>query len=413
MSEREEAPARRDEPLPEGEERAPPGTRTMALVRWAIVALMAALAAGSWIYLAADAGGTGDDSRWQCPMHPRIATAHRGECPICGMDLVPVAAASAGTPARAAPADGGFLCPMHLQVGSADPEARCPDCGMKLWERERALAWARQHEPLPDSTESAAGVPGLAPVEIAADRVQLSGMRTAVAARETLAPVIRTAGFVAASETAVVSVTTRFAGWVETLGSAQTGQLVRKGDVLATLYSPDLAAVQQAYLNALRWTEGPTATGRPSSVTDLERDARARLEQLGVSPEDVALLASTGKPLREVSVRAPARGHITRRTAVRGLYVAPGTELFQIADLGTVWVLADVYESEIGRVRVGQAAAFETTAWPGERFTGKVAFVSPALSTSPTFWLVERSSFEAASVTDRIAFATLAAMGTT
>jgi Cu(I)/Ag(I) efflux system membrane fusion protein len=84
--------------------------------------------------------------------------------------------------------------------------------------------------------------------------------------------------------------------------------------------------------------------------------------------------------MREMNVRAPARGYITRRTAIQGLYVSPGTELFQIADLSSVWVLADVYEGEIGRVRVGQRGVFETSAYPGERFEGKVTFLYPTLT---------------------------------
>jgi Cu(I)/Ag(I) efflux system membrane fusion protein len=134
------------------------------------------------------------------------------------------------------------------------------------------------------------------------------------------------------------------------------------------------------FLNAIRWSETPTTTGRPTSVTDLERDARARLELLGVSPQDIDAIGRTGKPMREMNVRAPARGYITRRTAIQGLYVSPGTELFQIADLSSVWVLADVYEGEIGRVRVGQRGVFETSAYPGERFEGKVTFLYPTLT---------------------------------
>lgn len=226
-----------------------------------------------------------------------------------------------------------------------------------------------------------AAVPGLAPVELTADRIQLSGVRTAPATREPLASSIRTAGFVTADETRLVSVTVRYSGWIESLGKAQTGQLVAKGEVLASVYSPEIVTAEQGFLNVVRWSAGSPGGPLPGNPSDLERDARARLDVLGVAQEDVDAMAKSGKVPRTVNVRAPAAGHITRRSAIQGLYVTPGAELFQIADLSRVWVLADVYESEIGRVKVGQRAVFETSAWPGERFAGRVGFVYPAVNT--------------------------------
>jgi Cu(I)/Ag(I) efflux system membrane fusion protein len=412
-----------DEPLPEGEEHAPPGTHTMAIVRWALVALMALAALGAWVYFASESGLVQSEQRYHCPMHPQIVTTHRGECPICGMDLVPVPAgagkgepkpAAAGAGAAVVPAGAEarplYTCPMHPAFVTPDPKGRCPDCGMKVVAKPgAAIAGAASGQALytcpmhpafvsPDpkarcpecgmklvprtapAAPPATAVPGLAPVELSADRVQLSGIKTAVASRELLASTVKTPGFVTADERRVVSVTTRYSGWIEAVAGAQTGQLVAKGEVLATVYSPDLLNAQQVFLNAIRWTEGPTVTARPSTVNDLERDARARLELLGVSPQDLDTIAKTGKPMREMNVRSPARGYITRRSAIQGLYVSPGTELFQIADLSSVWVMADVYESEIGRVRVGQRAVFESSAYPGERFVGKVTFLYPTLS---------------------------------
>ena len=379
-----EHPPRDPHDMPEGEEQAPPGTRGMAIVRWALVALMGLAAVGAWTYFAADSGLVRAEQRYHCPMHPQIVTTHKGECPICGMDLVPIPAGSAGPAtggeaaagtASASAAEGHaghaeYTCPMHPEFVTTDPSARCPECGMKLVPREPAGGAAAE-----------SGVAGLAPVELTTDRIQLSGMRTAIATRETLAPTIRTAGFVAADENRLVSVTTRVTGWIESLGRAETGQLVRKGEVLTTVYSPDLVNAQQVFLNAIRWSEAPILQQRPTGVTDLERDARARLEVLGVAPQDIDEIARAGKPLPSMNVRAPARGHITRRSALQGLYVSPGTELFQIADLSTVWVLADVYEREIARVKVGQQAVFETSAWPGKRFVGRVTFLYPALNT--------------------------------
>jgi membrane fusion protein, copper/silver efflux system len=375
----------RAEPLPEGEETAPPGTRAMAVVRWALIALTAAAALGTWVHHATSAGGVaGSGARLHCPMHPSVVMERPGECPVCGMDLVPVAA---GAPraavqhagAAAAPATGGtaagarYTCPMHLAFVTPDAKARCPDCGMKLVPVDP-----------PATAPAGEGVPGLAELELTADRIQLSGLRTAVAVREPLSPSIRTVGFVTANENALVSVNTRFSGWVETLGAAETGRLVEKGTVLATVYSPEMQNAQQVFLNAVKWSDrrGPPSVGGAAPPgNDLERDARQRLELLGIARQDVDAIAQSGQAQRAVAVRAPVRGYIARKSVLKGLFVQPGTELFQIADLSAVWVLADVYESELGRVKLGQKATLELAAWPGERFEGRVGFIYPAVNT--------------------------------
>jgi len=374
------APSRPDhhETLPEGEEQAPPGTRTMAMVRWALVGLMAltAVAAWTWHVRTSMPGASVAGAQFICPMHPQILTDRKGECPICGMDLVPAGArpaagssATAGGPPGAAGA-AEYTCPMHPAFVTADPKARCPDCGMKLV--------ARAPAPPPGAT----GVPGLVPVDLGSDRIQLIGMKTAPATRQPLAASFRAVGFVAPNEAGLVSVTTRFSGWVESLGVGQTGTLVRQGEVLASIYSPEMLNAQQVFLNAIKWSDRK-AGGATAGVasTDLERDARLRLELLGVFHEDIDAIAKAGTPQRAINVRAPVRGYVARKNVIRGLYVQSGSELFQIADLSTVWVLVDVSESEISRLTVGQKAVLELGAYPGERFRGAVQFVYPALNT--------------------------------
>jgi multidrug efflux pump subunit AcrA (membrane-fusion protein) len=369
------------EALPEGVEQAPPGTRTMALVRWALVGLMAFAAIGAWGYHLATRSGSSltQGQKFICPMHPQILTGHKGECPICGMDLVP--AGTTATPAAAAKpaadanvasgamaplANPGHLaeytCPMDPEVVSTDPKFRCPKCNMKLVPR-------------------AAGVPGLVPVELSADRVQLMGMRTATATREKLGTSLRAVGFVTPTEDGVVSINTRYSGWVESLRVAQTGQLVQAGDVLLTIFSPDLQNAQASFLNTIKWADKrPVGSGAPAAASDLERDARLRLELLGVHPIDIDELAATGTAKRAMPVRAPSRGYVARKSVLKGVYVTAGTELFQLADLTTVWVLVDIHEADLSRVRVGQLAGFSTSSAAGKRFEGRVQFIYPALN---------------------------------
>jgi Cu(I)/Ag(I) efflux system membrane fusion protein len=327
--------------MPEGEEQAPPGTRTMAIVRWSLVGLMALAAVAAWVDHARSARQeqAAAGLQYLCPMHPQIVTSHRGECPICGMDLVPAAGAK-GDAARPA--------------GAGAPPAASP---------------------------GAAPVPGVAAVDLSLDRVQLIGMKSVVVTRQELAATVRAVGFVAANEASLVSVNTRFSGWVEQLHVGQTGQLVQQGEVLASLYSPEMLNAQQVFLNAIKWTERkPSGAGTaPTVASDLERDARLRLELLGVAPRDIDAISEAGQAQRAINVRSPVRGYVSRKSVVKGLYVQAGTELFQLADLSSVWLLVDVYESEISRVKVGQKATFELKAYPGRRFPGRVQFIYPAL----------------------------------
>ena len=319
-----------NEPMPEGEEAAPPGTRTMAGVRWALVGLMALAAAGAWGYHVATRSSSAavQGQKFICPMHPQILTDHKGECPICGMDLVP--AGTSATPAAAA----------------------------------------------------AAGVPGLVPVELSADRVQLMGMRTSVATQEKFGTSVRAVGFVTPTEDGLVSINIRYSGWVDSLQVVQTGQLVQKGDVLVTLYSPEILNAQTVFLNTIKWSDKrPQGGNAPAVTTDYEREPRLRLELIGVAPQDVDAIIASGQPLKTMPVRAPSRGYVARKNVLKGYFVQAGTEMFQLADLSTVWVLLDVQESDLARVRVGQKATFSSSSMPGKKYSGRVSFIYPALNT--------------------------------
>lgn len=306
----------------------PRGTHAMAMVRWGLVAVMGLAALASFAsyfgWLDRLGGGAHDHAQptvYYCPMHPAVRQDHPGECPICGMTLVPLEETPA---APAAPSE----------------------------------------------------VPGLVPVTLSGDRIQLMGMRTATVARETFAPELRAPGGVAPSEKGLAVIPVRFAGWIEELLVEQTGQKVAKGQVLARIYSPELLTAQQEFVAALRWRSSAAAGSPTASLAD---DARRRLELLGISRQEIAELERSGTPARALAVRSPVAGVVTAKNVVQGAYVQPGQELFAVADLTTVWVLAEVHEHEAARVEPGQRAAFAPTAYPGETFGGKVAFIAPVL----------------------------------
>ena len=362
MSEIEDRSSRPEETTPPDEP--PPGVRVMAVARWVLVVVMALVAFAAlehryhWL---GDGGGAGDSKTlYYCPMHPGVQQDHPGECPICSMTLVPKTSAATGP--------GAYYCPMHPEVTSDDPNARCEKCGgMKL-------------VPRPDTAAPSGDVPGLVPVTLSPERVQLIGMRTAAVTREAMASELRTVGSVTTTEAGLAVIQTRFAGWIETLRVEQTGQRVAKGQVLATVYSPELLAAQQEHLAAMRWGQAPDGGSLAGLSAGLAEDSRRRLELLGVAPQEIGEIERTGQPLRAIPVRSPVAGVVVEKAAVRGLYTQPGTALFQVADLSRVWVLADIYEYEMGRVKVGQPASVELAAYPGETFTGKVTFIDPMLS---------------------------------
>jgi len=386
-----------EEPAAEGP---PRGVHTMALFRWALIASMALVAALSVAYsfgFLGSALATAAQTQYQCPMHPQVIQDHPGECPICSMTLVPIQTGkkpgASSTPKAATPSGDHaghrhnptdpYLCPMHPEETGTSAEARCPICEMKLVPRPPAKSAAAT----PSTTAppaAAEGVPGLVPVELGLDRVQLIGVRTAVATRSELLPELRTVGFVTANESKVARVHTRFSGWIERLAVATTGQKVKRGELLASIYNVELLPAQQEFLSARRWNARSTSAPAPSSksaelMAPLEQDARTRLELLGMSSAEIDRIAETGKPTRSVAVSSPLTGHVMRKSVAQGTYVQPGTELFEIADLSKLWVLADVYEYEAPRVRVGQAAEVELSASPGQRVTGKVGLIYPTV----------------------------------
>jgi len=170
-------------------------------------------------------------------------------------------------------------------------------------------------------------------------------------------------------------------------GSPRLGDDIHeRGEPLATIYSPELLQAQQEFLTALGWSGRDSGAlphhGALGAPQGLVADARQRLELLGIAPAEIDAIARTRKAKRALPLRSPVDGYVIAKNALPGMSVSPGMALFQVADLSIVWVMAEVYESDVQRVRVGQPARFEVTAYPGESFTGKVKFVYPTVDQS-------------------------------
>jgi RND family efflux transporter MFP subunit len=219
-------------------------------------------------------------------------------------------------------------------------------------------------------------------ITIDARRQQLIGVRIVPVARTSLVQSVRAVGVVRYDETRQSDVNLKVDGWIRDLFIDSTGQAVEKGQPLFTLYSPDLVATQQEYLLALNTRDSlqqSTVADARERADQLVASARQRLALWDLAPDDLRALDETRRISEAVVFRSPARGFVIEKTAQKGLHVMAGQTLYKVADLSVVWVEADVYENEVSGVRVGTAAAVSIDAYPGERFSGRVAYVYPYL----------------------------------
>lgn len=192
------------------------------------------------------------------------------------------------------------------------------------------------------------------------------GVRTAVARREDLSQNVETVGYVAADEERESVVTIRSDGWVERLAVESMGAPVRRGEVLFQFYSPRLVSAQSEYLQARR-LDRPALTGA----------AAERLRSLGMTAEQIDSLAASGEPRRLISVHAPQGGVVTEMNVREGAQLMAGEAAMRLADLSSVWVIAEVFESEVGSISEGQAATMTLDAFPGESWSGEIDYIYP------------------------------------
>jgi Cu(I)/Ag(I) efflux system membrane fusion protein len=319
--------------------------------------------------------------RYHCPMHPTYITDKPGDCPICGMRLVPIEQGKAAAPGNVAgqttaPAAIGtegtvWTCPMHPEVRSDKP-GRCPKCGMPL----------EPQAPASDDAGAATVPEGMAAIDVDPEGLQLAGVRTSVARRATIERTIRAAGIVRADETRVRHVHTKVSGWVEKLFVNFTGESVRKGQPVLTLYSQELLATQQEYLRAREAAKGleqSTYAAARQGADEVQAAARRRLELFDVPSTLIAQLDRTGTPQRTVTLLAPASGIITGKQTFEGQQVDPGMDLFTVSDLSRVWIEADVFENEANAVHVGDQAKISLPYDMGAPMTGRVKYIYPYL----------------------------------
>jgi len=264
-----------------------------------------------------------EETIWTCAMHPQIRQTEPGQCPICGMDLIPV----------------------ERSAGADEDGVR----RVSLSERAKILARVRTAD---------------------VERLGSEGVRR------------RLLGRVDYDERSLRTVTAWIGGRIDRLHVSTTGERVKRGQVIATLYSPEVYTAHQDLIQArqqferLRDTATPSAGRAAEAALDASRD---RLRLLGVPDREIRAMERADKPSERVRIRTPFGGTVIERLATQGNYVETGSGLYRVADLSTLWVQLDAYESDLSMLKAGQNVLLRVEALPGEVFKGRVTFVDPVL----------------------------------
>lgn len=231
--------------------------------------------------------------------------------------------------------------------------------------------------------ESASGGEPASPnqVRISTEKIQKLGVRTEAAAMRMLGKTVRAAGRIEPDERRVFVVTAKFEGYVERLHVNATGQPVAKGQPLFEAYSPELVSAQREYAIAMQGLEAMKDAGAEAQagMRQLADSSLARLRNWDLSPAQVTALMKSGQPQRTISFPSPVSGVVSEKKALQGMRFMPGEMLYQVTDLSSVWVIADLSEQDIGLVKSGAKARVTTTAYPNEAFEGRITYIYPTL----------------------------------
>jgi membrane fusion protein, copper/silver efflux system len=232
-------------------------------------------------------------------------------------------------------------------------------------------------------------------IEISPEKQQLIGVKIATASVQPLKRIIRTVGLIEYDQTKLTTVNTKVEGWIEKLFVNYTGMYIKKGEPLAEIYSPELWATQQEFINVIRWAKrartgngsAPRSESSAGFGTMIAKDAdnlveaaRQRLKLWDISDEQIAKIEENEKPIRTLVIYSPVSGYVLQRTAIQGMKIMAGEKLFDVADLSTIWITADIYEYELPLLKTGDTATIQLSYFPGRQFSSKIDYIYPTLS---------------------------------
>jgi len=303
-----------------------------------------------------------EETLYHCPMHPTYTSDKPGDCPICGMKLIPVESQDkpAETPA-AAPSKKKTVYRSTMLPNEVSDRPGKDSMGMDMVPFEV------------EEIETITEVGGRIQVKISPERQQLIGIKTAVVKSQPIHTLIRAVGRVDYAEPNISIINLKFDGWVEKLFVNSTGRSVRKGEPLFDIYSPDLVSAQQEYLIAIK------AEKTIGEASTLLKSAREKLRLWDVTDSQVEELERTGQFKKTETVYAPGSGIVIEKNVIQGQKIMAGENLFKIADLSRVWILGEIYEYELPFIKTGQEAIISLSYYPGESFAGKIIYIYPYL----------------------------------
>ena len=317
----------------------------------------------------------GASTYYTCPMHPQIVRDQPGKCPVCTMDLVKATKQAAKPVAAAQPIAGPtagsaalthYTCPMHPQISREQP-GKCPICSMDLVKATKAA---------PTAPTPAGGAAAAPEVMLSEQQRQLAGIRVAAlgAGNSGAGGSTVLTGTVTADANQTRTVSSRVAGRVERLFVRQTGESIRAGAPLVSIYSEQLQALQQEYLLSLAQQRAGGPGG--NQYGRLVASARQKLRLLGMSEGQLRALAATGRPTSSLTFYSPQAGLVQAVDVTEGQYVGEGALLVSLTNLSSVWVEAQLYPEEVAGVALGQSVQVQVAGLP-DAYTGRVVFLSP------------------------------------
>ena len=306
-----------------------------------------------------------EQERWTCAMHPTVILDEPGNCPICDMRLTKIANDPAPAPLAAERKILLWRAPMDPSFTSDKP-GKSP-MGMDL---------------IPVYQDAAPLSSGA--VRVDPNFLQNFSVRTAVAKQGNIPIEIRTVGTLSHNEESVVSVNTKFDGWIEKAYLNNVGEAVAKGDPLFDIYSPQLVTTQQEYLAALDYAEKLSKSAYPDAVEraqSLVEAGRERLRYWDVSEDAIARLNQTRKITRTVTVFAPTSGFVVGKmgNSFEGMRLTAGMTVLKLADHSRLWAEVELYEDDIRHVRKGTPITVEVRSFPGRKWSGRVMLFDTAL----------------------------------
>lgn len=312
-------------------------------------------------HAAASEGSQEAKTVYTCGMHPQVVQDEPGNCSIGGMKLMPVKR----PPGGGAPAAGSDERRIKYYKSTMIPGEVRETPGQDSMGMDMVPVY-----------EDEAAAADASTISIDPVTIQNMGIRTAAVESGPLRRVIRTVGTIDSSEPALADVNTKFKGWIEKLYVNATGQLVERGDPLFEIYSPELYSAQTEYLLALGGAPASDEAGGDAVL----RSARLKLKFFDISDGQIAELETTREPKKTLRIVAPRKGFVIDKMVVEGQMVEAGMTTYRLADLGLVWVYAEIYEQDLPLIQLGQEALVSLSYLPGRQFRGRVTYVYPTVN---------------------------------